>query len=184
MTLIGDVYRWLYSKFSSRPTNFSWVISNALAGSGLPLSFDQFKWLINHGIGTIVTVREVPLPSHWLSLNDKKNLNVDTQRLDKVNYLHLRVEDYHSPTVQEIDSTVKFMENEIKEKRPVLVHCAAGKGRTGTILGAYLLRNQKIGAKEAITRIRNIRPGSIQTDSQEKSLYEYEKYLKEESMKN
>jgi protein-tyrosine phosphatase len=51
-------------------------------------------------------------------------------------------------------------------------------------LGAYLLRNQKIGAKEAITRIRNIRPGSIQTDSQEKSLYEYEKYLKEESMKN
>lgn len=184
MTLIGDVYRWLYSKFSSRPTNFSWVINNALAGSGLPLSFDQFKWLINHGIGTIVTVREVPLPSHWLSLNDKKNLNVDTQRLDKVNYLHLRVEDYHSPTVQEIDSTVKFMENEIKEKRPVLVHCAAGKGRTGTILGAYLLRNQKIGAKEAITRIRNIRPGSIQTDSQEKSLYEYEKYLKEESMKN
>jgi len=184
MTLIGDVYRWLYSKFSSRPTNFSWVINNALAGSGLPLSFDQFKWLINHGIGTIVTVREVPLPSHWLSLNDKKNLNVDTQRLDKINYLHLRVEDYHSPTVQEIDSTVKFMENEIKEKRPVLVHCAAGKGRTGTILGAYLLRNQKIGAKEAITRIRNIRPGSIQTDSQEKSLYEYEKYLKEESMKN
>lgn len=184
MTLIGDVYRWLYSKFSSRPTNFSWVINNALAGSGLPLSFDQFKWLINHGIGTIVTVREVPLPSHWLSLNDKKNLNVDTQRLDKVNYLHLRVEDYHSPTVQEIDSTVKFMENEIKENRPVLVHCAAGKGRTGTILGAYLLRNQKIGAKEAITRIRNIRPGSIQTDSQEKSLYEYEKYLKEESMKN
>jgi atypical dual specificity phosphatase len=86
--------------------------------------------------------------------------------------------------VQEIDSTVKFMENEIKEKRPVLVHCAAGKGRTGTILGAYLLRNQKIGAKEAITKIRNIRPGSIQTDSQEKSLYEYEEYLKEESMKN
>lgn len=184
MTLIGDVYRWLYSKFSSRPTNFSWVINNALAGSGLPLSFDQFKWLVNHGIGTIVTVREVPLPSHWLSLNDKKNLDVDTQRPDKVNYLHLRVEDYHSPTVQEIDSTVKFMENEIKENRPVLVHCAAGKGRTGTILGAYLLRNQKIGAKEAITRIRNIRPGSIQTDSQEKSLYEYEKYLKEESMKN
>lgn len=184
MTLIGDVYRWVYSKFSSRPTNFSWVIDNDLAGSGLPLSFDQFKWLVNHGIGTIVTVREIPLPSHWLSLDEKKNLDVDTQKHEKISYLHLRVEDYHSPTVEEIDSTVKFMENEIKEKRPVLVHCAAGKGRTGTILGAYLLRNQNIGAKEAIAKIRNMRPGSIQTDSQEKSLYEYEKYLREKSMKN
>jgi atypical dual specificity phosphatase len=184
MTLIGDFYRWLYSKFSSRPTNFSWVINNDLAGSGLPLSFDQFKWLLSHGIETIVTVREVPLPSHWLSVVEKKNLDVDTGELDKINYLHLRVEDYHSPTVEEIDSTIKFIENEIKSKRPVLVHCAAGKGRTGTILGAYLLRNENIGAKDAITRIRNMRPGSIQTDSQEKSLYEYEKYLKEKSMKN
>ena len=184
MTLIGDVYRWLYSKFSSRPTNFSWVINNHLAGSGLPLSFDQFKWLVDHGIGTIVTVREIPLPSHWLSIDDKKILDSDAQKPDKINYLHLRVEDYHSPTVEEIDSTVKFIEKEITEKRPVLVHCAAGKGRTGTILGAYLLRNQNIGAKEAITRIRNIRPGSIQTDSQEKALYDYEKYLREKSMKN
>jgi atypical dual specificity phosphatase len=183
MTLIGDVYRWLSSKFSSRPTNFSWVINNELAGSGLPLAFDQFEWLVNHGIGTIVTVREVPLPSHWFSLDEKKNSHARSQKLDKINYLHLRVEDYHSPTVEEIDSTVKFMESEIKEKRPVLVHCAAGKGRTGTILGAYLLRNQNISAKEAITKIRNMRPGSIQTDSQEKSLYEYEKYLKEKSMK-
>jgi atypical dual specificity phosphatase len=184
MTLIGDAYRWLYSKFSSRPTNFSWVINNELAGSGLPLSFVQFKWLVDHGIGTVVTVREVPLPANWFTLEGKKNSNTDSKNPKRINYLHLRVEDYHSPTVHEIDSTVKFIENEIKANRPVLVHCAAGKGRTGNILGAYLLRNKNIGARDAITRIRNIRPGSIQTDSQEKSLYEYEKYLKDNSTKN
>ena len=182
MTFIGDVYRWLYSKFNSRPTNFSWVIPDGLAGSGLPLSFDQFQWLVKNGIRTIVTVREVPLPLRWLSDPDIANAHSKDKTFEKVNYLHLKVEDYHSPTIQEIDSTVKFIENEIVAKRPVLVHCAAGKGRTGTILGAYLLKNENLSARDAITRIRNLRPGSIQTDSQEKSLYEYEKYLGEKTV--
>ena len=182
MTLIGDVYRWLYSKFSSRPTNFSWVINNGLAGSGLPLSFDQFQWLVKNGIRTIVTVREISLPFRWLSDPDIANPHSKDKNYEKVNYLHLKVEDYHSPTVQEIDSTVKFIENEIVAKRPVLVHCAAGKGRTGTILAAYLLKKENLSAKDAITRIRNLRPGSIQTDSQEKSLYEYDKYLGEKTV--
>jgi atypical dual specificity phosphatase len=184
MTLIGDLYRWLDSKFTSSPTNFSWVIKNELAGSGLPLTFDQFKWLVTHGIGTIVTVREIPLPQKWFSTVNVEGMGSDERKMKNINYLHLRVEDYHAPTVEEIDSTVKFIENQIKANRPVLVHCAAGKGRTGTILGAYLLRNENIGARDAITRIRNIRPGSIQTDSQEKSLYEFEKYLKDKSTKN
>lgn len=182
MTLIGDAYRWLYSKFISRPTNFSWVINNQLAGSGLPLTFDQFMWLVNHGIGTIVTVRELPLPLEWLSVDDIKASDSKGRTTKKLNYLHLRVEDYHSPSIEEIESTVKFIENEIEGKRAVLVHCAAGKGRTGTILGAYLLKKENLSAKEAITRIRNLRPGSIQTDSQENSLFEYEKYLRDNSV--
>jgi atypical dual specificity phosphatase len=180
MTLIGDVYRCLCSKFISRPTNFSWVINNQLAGSGLPLSYNQFMWLVNHGIETIVTVREIPLPVQWLTVTDAKNSSANNGNLKKVNYLHLWVEDYHSPSIDEIDSTIKFIENQIEvEKRSVLVHCAAGRGRTGTILGAYLLKKQNISAKEAINRIRKLRPGSIQTDSQEKSIHEYEKYLKD-----
>ena len=182
MTLIGDVYRWLYSKFISRPTNFSWVINNELAGSGLPLTLDQFMWLVNHGIGTIVTVRELPLPSEWFSVDDIKSSHSKGRTTKKLNYLHLRVEDYHSPTIEEIASTVKFIENEIEGKRAVLVHCAAGKGRTGTILGAYLLKKENLSANKAITRIRNLRPGSIQTDSQENSLLEYEKYLRDKSV--
>jgi atypical dual specificity phosphatase len=182
MTLIGDAYRWLYSKFISRPTNFSWVINNQLAGSGLPLTFDQFMWLVNHGIGTIVTVRELPLPLEWISVDDIEPSDSKGRTTKKLNYLHLRVEDYHSPSIEEIESTVKFIENEIEGKRAVLVHCAAGKGRTGTILGAYLLKKENLSAKEAITRIRNLRPGSIQTDSQENSLFEYEKYLRDKSV--
>jgi len=148
----------------------------------LPLTFDQFMWLVNHGIGTIVTVRELPLPLDWLSADDIKTSHSEGRTTKKLNYLHLRVEDYHSPSIEEIESTVKFIENEIEGKRAVLVHCAAGKGRTGTILGAYLLKKENLSAKDAITRIRNLRPGSIQTDSQENSLFEYERYLRDKSV--
>jgi atypical dual specificity phosphatase len=138
---------------------------------------------VNHGIGTVITVREIPLPLQWLSIPDSKNMHSDGRTIKKINYLHLRVEDYHSPSIEEIDSTVKFIEIEIgAEKRPVLVHCAAGKGRTGTILSAYLLKKENLSAKDAISKIRKLRPGSIQTDSQEKSIYEYEKYLRDKSV--
>jgi len=184
MTLIGNAYRWLHSKFNSRPTNFSWIVNNQVAGSGLPLSFNQIMWLVKRGIRTIVTVREIPLPVQWLTLDETNHSHSGGKIIEKINYLHLRVEDYHSPTIVEIDSTINFIKNEIEAKRPVLVHCAAGKGRTGTILGAYLLKKERLSAKDAITRIRNLRPGSIQTDSQEKSLYEYENYLKDNSVNN
>ena len=32
MTLIGNLFRWIHGKLSNRPTNFSWVIENKLAG--------------------------------------------------------------------------------------------------------------------------------------------------------
>jgi atypical dual specificity phosphatase len=172
MTKIGNAYRWMYGRVADRPTNFSWVLDGKLAGSGLPMTYSQFFWLIKHGIKTIITVREVPLPSNWFT--DSIN-NIDR---DNVNYLHLRVEDFGSPSIEEIDSTVEYIQHQIDNKKPVMVHCAAGKGRTGTILAAYLLKNENLTAEQAIKKIRNLRPGSIQSNIQEMTIFMYENYLK------
>ena len=172
MTKIGNAYRWMYGRVADRPTNFSWVLDGKLAGSGLPMTYSQFFWLIKHGIKTIITVREVPLPSNWFT--DSIN-NIDR---DNVNYLHLRVEDFGSPSIEEIDSTVEYIQHQIDNKKPVMVHCAAGKGRTGTILAAYFLKNENLTAEQAIKKIRNLRPGSIQSNIQEMTIFMYENYLK------
>ena len=172
MTKIGHAYRWMYGRVADRPTNFSWVIDGKLAGSGLPMTYSQFFWLIKHGIKTIITVREVPLPSNWFTDSIK---NIDS---DNINYLHLSVEDFGAPSIEEIDSTVDYIQRQIDNRKPVMVHCAAGKGRTGTILAAYLLKNENLTAEQAIKKIRNLRPGSIQSNIQEITISIYENYLK------
>jgi atypical dual specificity phosphatase len=126
---------------------------------------DEYEWLLEKGVKSIVTVREVPLPKDWISSDHH------------MSYLHLRVEDYGAPTLEEVDATVDFMYEQIEKEKPVMVHCAAGKGRTGTVLAAYIMKYQGLAAEKAIERIRQVRPGSIQSEQQETSLYMYEKYL-------
>lgn len=42
--------------------------------------------------------------------------------------------------------------------RAVLVHCSAGKDRTGLLMSYYLMREHGLGVDEAIARVRAVRP--------------------------
>jgi atypical dual specificity phosphatase len=172
MTLIGNLFRWIHGKVSNKPTNFSWVIDNKLAGSGTPMTSEQYRWLIKNNIKSIVTVREFPLPQKWLVDNEKKETIIN-------DYKFVYVKDYGVPSLEVLDNIVDYINIKItKEKKPLVVHCAAGKGRTGTILAAYLLKQDNISSQDAIKKIRSLRPGSIQSKIQEEILHEYETFLK------
>jgi len=110
-------------------------------------------------------VREVALPSDWFNGGD-------------IDYLHLAVEDFGAPNMEELEQAVDFIDQQIRGGKPVMVHCAAGKGRTGAVLAAYLVKKQHITAEQAIQRVRTMRPGSVQSVSQETVVSMYEKYMK------
>lgn len=150
---------------TDKPTNFSWVIEGKLAGCGLPVTEDEFEWVVDQGIKSVVTVREVALPSDWFDGGD-------------IDYLHLAIEDFGAPNMEELVQAVDFIDQQISSGRPVMVHCAAGKGRTGAVLAAYLVKKQNLTAEQAIEKIRGMRPGSVQSVSQETAVSMYEKYLK------
>ena len=171
MTSIGDLFRWFHSKISNKPTNFSWIIDNKLAGSGTPMTSQQITWLIKNNIRSIITLREFPIPNEWISNNGKFSIKKD-------DYKYVYVKDYGVPTLAIMNDIVDYMNSKItKENKPLVVHCAAGKGRTGTILAAYLMKKDKISANDAIKKIRTMRPGSIQSKVQEEILRNYEKFL-------
>ena len=66
----------------------------------------------------------------------------------------------------------EFVDEALSLGESVVVHCAAGYGRTGTMLACYLV-HKGYGPTEAINEVRRKRPGSIETKEQENAIYEY-----------
>ena len=163
MTIYGDVWRKVHGTVTGKPDKFSWLIENKLAGCGIPTSIDEVQWVIEQGVKSIVTVREEPLDENWVK---------------DVNYLHILSNDMGVPEFVDLVSAVDFIHRRITNNEPVLVHCLAGMGRTGTILASYLVKYQNMSADEAIQKVREERPGSIQSYPQEEIIFRFEKSLK------
>ena len=162
MTIYGDVWRKVHGTVTGKPDKFSWVIENKLAGSGIPTSIDEVQWIIEQGVKSIVTIREEPLADNWIK---------------DVNYLHVMSYDMAVPEFNDLTHAVDFIHRRITNKEPVLVHCLAGMGRTGVVLACYLVKYQNMSADEATQKIREERPGSIQSYPQEEIIFRFENSL-------
>ena len=164
MTKIGDAKRKLHGMITGKPDNFSWIIEEKLAGSAIPTSKEEIDWVKQEGVKSIVTIREEPLEDEWIK---------------DINYLHVHSNDMGIPEFSDLVNSVDFIHQRITNEEPVMVHCLAGLGRTGTILACYLIKYEDMTAGDAIEKVRQERHGSIQSFSQEEIIFRFEKFVRE-----
>lgn len=63
-----------------------------------------------------------------------------------INTFRMPIKDLSIPTFEEMSAIIKLIEGSIDKNQPLYVHCWGGIGRTGTVLGCYLLKHQLANA--------------------------------------
>jgi len=126
--------------------NFSWLGDFRVAGCARPLSRAGVEALAAEGIGTVLTLTSDPLPEHWLT-----GLAIEVH--------HVPMPDLLAAEGFQLQQAVTAIEKSLENGHAVAVHCAAGIGRTGTVLAAFLVA-RGLSAEEAVQTVKRLRPTS------------------------
>jgi atypical dual specificity phosphatase len=137
--------------------NFGWILDGRLAGMARVRDADVDE-LAASGVRAVLCLTETA-PAAELAA---KGLDVR----------HEPVADFQAPDAETLARCVEFIDRHVAAGRPVVVHCTAGYGRTGTVLAAYLV-SRGLSPEEAIAEVRRRRPWSIETGEQERAVLRF-----------
>ena len=134
-----------------------------------PGAFDErrarrrLRWLLEQGVDYCLDLTEAGeygLPGYapWL-------VEEATHAGRQMTHRRIPIPDYSAPPPGTMARILDALDEALQSGHVVYVHCCGGKGRTGTVVGCYLVRGGMDG-RAALQRLAGLRQGSPETEEQ------------------
>lgn len=144
-----------------------WLLPGVLAGMPMPFFHPERRF----SLGAPLNAFEDELPVlHTAGIRAVVSLlnnpsDAAIYHTVGMDFLCLPIPDGFAPTFEQADAFVQFVDENRERNRAVAAHCHAGLGRTGTMLGAYLIAQGADGT-QALLKVRAVEQAAIETRHQ------------------
>ncbi|MHC1742585.1 MAG: dual specificity protein phosphatase family protein [Syntrophobacteraceae bacterium] len=146
-------------------SNSYWVVPGSLLAGGYPGRRDPDEvWrnlvsLTEVGIQHIISLmeqHEVTFLSKYVTSYESEMGDILRRTGRTLTFNRIPIEDMGVPSPRSMIEILDEIDDSIVRGRPVFVHCLGGRGRTGTVVGCYLVRHGMEG-KQALAHIQTLR---------------------------
>jgi protein-tyrosine phosphatase len=145
-----------------------WLVPDSLCGRAGP---DREPWNLAElraaGVGAV------------LSVNDGRHCQPEEFVAHAIDYRCIPLSENAPPVdgdmeicLSALPQAFSYIQQKVAGGIPVMVHCSAGKDRTGLLLAYYLMRTRRLSVADAIAEVRSVRPIALSADGWEDFAYE------------
>lgn len=134
---------------------------NDLYIGGVPYKKADYLWIVKNDIRAVLNIS-----SEWLDDTDFYNRN-------NISHLNIPVKDLAAPSQEHLGEAVRYIRKHINRGEKILVHCAKGRGRSATMICAYLAQTINKTPLQVISEMKKIRPLVSMNEKQIESVTEY-----------